>query len=391
MNLLLDDDGQAYVFYASEDNATLYVSRLNADFTDIERPAVEGKTWRRNFPGAFREAPAPFKHAGRYYLITSGCTGWNPNAADLAIADHPLGPYVSQGNPCVGPHADKTFGAQSTFVLPLPNQPGHFVFLADRWNPKDLRDSRYAWLPFNIVPDQPVRIEWRDSWSPSLPTAGPASGAQAQANRRVVERYFDEWANRGNTQAVDQLVAPHLVLRHPHATVNGLDQYKHSMAAFRSAFPDLHFVVEDLVAENDRVLARYVMTGTQQGDYQEHPASGRACRVAGMSLFRLHDGLIQEVWVNQDRLGMQQQLGWLPSQPGSPPPAATVLTNAPGHDWSLPNSVRETPNAGWEPDSGYLGALEAFLGALAERYAKHPRFTYVDIRCIEHIYGEGQL
>jgi len=46
---------------------------------------------------------------------------------------------------------------------------------------------------------------------------------------------------------------------------------------------------------------------------------------------------------------------------------------------------------GWEPDSGYLGALEAFLGALAERYAKHPRFTYIDIRCIDHIYGEGQL
>ncbi len=190
MNLLLADNGQAYVFYASEDNATLYVSRLNADFTDIERPAVENQTWRRNFPGAFREAPAPFQHAGRYYLITSGCTGWNPNAADLAIAEHPLGPYVSQGNPCVGPDADKTFGAQSTFVLPLPHQPGQFIFLADRWNPKNLRDSRYAWLPFSILPNQPVRIEWRDSWSPVLAPAAPASVTVRDALRQKPEWFL---------------------------------------------------------------------------------------------------------------------------------------------------------------------------------------------------------
>jgi hypothetical protein len=167
MNLFLDEDGRGYVFYASEDNATLYVSRLNAEFTDVERPEVEGTTWRRNFPGAFREAPAPFKHAGRYYLLTSGCTGWNPNAADLAVADHPLGPYTPQGNPCVGPEAAKTFLAQSTFVLPLPNRPGAFLFLADRWNPKNLRDSRYVWLPFTLEPGKPIRIEWRDTWDVS--------------------------------------------------------------------------------------------------------------------------------------------------------------------------------------------------------------------------------
>jgi hypothetical protein len=46
---------------------------------------------------------------------------------------------------------------------------------------------------------------------------------------------------------------------------------------------------------------------------------------------------------------------------------------------------------GWEPDSGYLGALGSLLAALAERYGNHPRFAYIDIRCIDHIYGEGQL
>ncbi len=89
MNLFQDDDGQAYVFYASESNFTMYVSRLNADFTGIEEPAVKGKTWDRILVRRQREAPAPFKHRGKYYLFTSGCTGWAPNQArDLRGVPH---------------------------------------------------------------------------------------------------------------------------------------------------------------------------------------------------------------------------------------------------------------------------------------------------------------
>ncbi len=82
MKLFLDDDGRAYAFYASENNATMYVCRLNREFTGPETPQVEGKTWARILVGQMREAPAPFKHRGKYFLITSGCTGWNPNAAN---------------------------------------------------------------------------------------------------------------------------------------------------------------------------------------------------------------------------------------------------------------------------------------------------------------------
>jgi steroid delta-isomerase-like uncharacterized protein len=94
------------------------------------------------------------------------------------------------------------------------------------------------------------------------------------------------------------------------------------MADFHAAFPDLHFRVEDCVAQGDRVLARWRLTGTQRGDFQGHPASGKAATVAGMSLFRLEGGKIQEIWVNMDRLGMQQQLGWLPASaaPARPNP-----------------------------------------------------------------------
>ena len=168
MNLFVDDDGSAYVFYASEGNVTMYVVRLNDEFTGPETPAVQNNTWARILVGQTREAPAPFKFKGRYYLITSACTGWNPNEADYAVADNILGPWESQGNPCVGPEAKTTFRTQSTFVLPVPGKPGCFIFIADRWTPKKLPDSRYVWLPLVPKPDGAFTLEWRDKWDLSF-------------------------------------------------------------------------------------------------------------------------------------------------------------------------------------------------------------------------------
>jgi len=165
MNLFVDDDGRAYAFYSSEGNWTMYIVRLNAEFTGPEEPTVEGKTWARILIRQMREAPAPFKYKGKYFLITSGCTGWKPNAASYAVADHILGPWKSLDNPCTGPEADTTYRSQSTFVLPMPGQPGRFIFMADRWKPQDLSDSRYIWLPLQVGPDDRVSIEWMDEWT----------------------------------------------------------------------------------------------------------------------------------------------------------------------------------------------------------------------------------
>jgi hypothetical protein len=164
----VDDDGKAYVFYASENNATMYVVRLNSEFTGPETPTAPNKTWARILVGRMREAPAPFKFKGRYYLITSGCTGWTPNAAECAVADNILGPWASRGNPFVGPEASLSFRTQSTFVLPAPARPGCFLFMADRWTPRRLYDSRYVWLPLVFKPDGAFALEWRDRWDLSV-------------------------------------------------------------------------------------------------------------------------------------------------------------------------------------------------------------------------------
>jgi beta-xylosidase len=164
MNLFVDDDGKAYAFYASEGNWTMYVVRLDDEYTGPETPLVKGKTWARILVRKMREAPAPFKFKGRYYLMTSACTGWNPNAADWAVADKILGPYEQKGNPCTGPEAELTFRSQSTCVLPVTGKAGCFIFMADRWMPRQLWDSRYIWLPLQIGPDGAFTIPWLDQW-----------------------------------------------------------------------------------------------------------------------------------------------------------------------------------------------------------------------------------
>ncbi len=161
MTLFVDDDGTAYHIYASEENSTLQISQLSGDYL---RPA--GK-YIRVFPRAFNEAPALFKHRGKYFLFSSGCTGWAPNAARLAVADSIWGPWQALGNPCVGPEGRTkvTFDSQSTFVLPVQDKQGAFIFMADRWRPENAIDGRYVWLPVRFDETGKPFLAWLDQWN----------------------------------------------------------------------------------------------------------------------------------------------------------------------------------------------------------------------------------
>lgn len=155
--LFVDDDGRAYQVCSSEDNATMYVHLLTDDYL---RPT---EVYTRIFAEKYREAPAVFKHEGKYYLLTSGCSGWDPNVADVAVADSLLGEWTSLGNPCIGEDADKTFYGQSTYVQPVVGHPGLFIALFDRWKKTDLPDSRYIWLPLRFDGGKP-KIVGRKAW-----------------------------------------------------------------------------------------------------------------------------------------------------------------------------------------------------------------------------------
>jgi len=160
MTLFVDDDGRAYHLHAAEDNGTLHISQLSDDFLS---PA--GK-FVRIFPGRFHEAPAIFKSGGKYYLITSYCTGWAANMARVSVAENIFGPWDELGNPVWGNDQEtaSTFGGQSTFVLPVQGKPNAFIFMADRWNPKNAIDGRYVWLPIEFHHGVPM-MRWHDEWN----------------------------------------------------------------------------------------------------------------------------------------------------------------------------------------------------------------------------------
>lgn len=174
MTLFVDEDGTAYHIYSSEGNRTLQISKLTDDYL---RPAGE---FVRVFPDDYNEAPAVVKHSGKYYMISSGCSGWDPNAARSAVADSMMGPWKALGNPCRGVEEENktTFRSQSTFLLPVQGTDGGVIFMADRWNPGNAIDGRYVWLPLEFSDGKPT-ISWKDSWSVSeaFPPAGTSTPA----------------------------------------------------------------------------------------------------------------------------------------------------------------------------------------------------------------------
>jgi len=137
-------EGLAWMVYSSENNMVLHVGVLSEDYRRLNG------TWVRTMINQQREAPSPFYHNGRYFLLTSGCTGWAPNQAEVHVANSMLGPWHSLGDPTRGgtkEAREKTFWSQASFVMPVPGLPGRFIMMGDRWNEQDLRESRYVWLP----------------------------------------------------------------------------------------------------------------------------------------------------------------------------------------------------------------------------------------------------
>ncbi len=160
MTVYVDDDGKAYHIYSAEENLTLNIAELTDDYLDYTGRYV------RVAPGGQNEAPAIFKRDGVYWMITSGCTGWAPNEARMFKATSLWGPWEQLPSPFVGKDAKKSFHTQGTYIFKVEGTEDGFVFMADRWNPRSLKNSRHIWLPIDFEADSTPVIRWVDGWSP---------------------------------------------------------------------------------------------------------------------------------------------------------------------------------------------------------------------------------
>lgn len=138
MTLFKDTDGKAYLIYSSDWNKTLRIAQLTDDYLDVNG------VYSHAFPEQEREAPAIFIKGGLYYMITSGCTGWEPNNALFGISHNIFSGWKLIGDPCTGENARQTYFGQSTYVF---EKDGRHYLMLDHWNPSNLKESGYSILP----------------------------------------------------------------------------------------------------------------------------------------------------------------------------------------------------------------------------------------------------
>jgi steroid delta-isomerase-like uncharacterized protein len=134
---------------------------------------------------------------------------------------------------------------------------------------------------------------------------------------KTIARRAVEAINAGDFSLLESLVTADAV---DHAVPPGMPPTRDSaiqfLTMFRGAFPDLHYTVEDVIAEGDRVVQRSTARGTMQGDFLGMPATGKTAAWGEVHILRIENGQIVEHWASVDQLGMLQQLGLVPV-PGS--------------------------------------------------------------------------
>jgi steroid delta-isomerase-like uncharacterized protein len=135
---------------------------------------------------------------------------------------------------------------------------------------------------------------------------------QAEHNKAVVRRFFEEVLNQQQMAILDQILAPDFRTTFP-ATPPGREGFKQAVEAIFRGFPDTHSHVEDMIAEGDRVAARGHWTGTHQGEFMGIPPTGKQVTVRYCDIWVVENGKITRNWVEMDMLGMLQQLGVVPT------------------------------------------------------------------------------
>jgi beta-xylosidase len=159
-----DDDGALYHLSVRKPDKAFVIGKMRADYLLPEGKyhVCEGITKRT-------EAPAILKKDGIYHMLASGSTGWSPNAARYFTSSNIYGPWKYHGNPCKGVNPNngldenKTFGGQSTYIIPVHGIEDAFIAFMDINKPKHPYDNLYVWLPIKFVNNE-MTITWSNEW-----------------------------------------------------------------------------------------------------------------------------------------------------------------------------------------------------------------------------------
>jgi predicted ester cyclase len=158
---------------------------------------------------------------------------------------------------------------------------------------------------------------------PEPPPPAPAAPA-LEANKALVRRYIDEVLAGGDLKVLDTLVAPDYADSSPGADEGrGPEVIRVAQGRVRALFRDIHYRVDQLVAEGDKVVARYTVRAVRKPDEgRDIGDAGKEIGILGMTIFRIADGRIRETWTINDQLTLFRQLGYTLTPPNAPKPEA---------------------------------------------------------------------
>src|SRR5918994_7296368 len=133
-----------------------------------------------------------------------------------------------------------------------------------------------------------------------------------EKNKALVREFFEETWNKGNLAAVDEFMAADYV-EHPRPSTlfSGAEGLKQLIAAYRTAFPNLKTMLDDIFAEGDRVAFRWNVSGTHLGDWLGIPPTGNHVRATGITVFRIAGGKVVESWTSIDLSPTDEEPRWL--------------------------------------------------------------------------------
>lgn len=155
-----------------------------------------------------------------------------------------------------------------------------------------------------------------------------------EENKALARRYYSELMSGGKLAFVDEFMAPEFEFTNPtHVEPYRGTEFKELVSMLRGAFPDLHFTIEHLLAQGDTVVGHWTARGTHTGTplktlKGDIPAKGKPFAIDGMSWLRIVNGKFVEARINEDTLGLLQQIGGLPTSAPMTPPTSTVENEA---------------------------------------------------------------
>ncbi len=223
-----------------------------------------------------------------------------------------LGPFM--GVPPDGRYGPGTTGI--TIFRHEGNKP------AEGWAEYDVL-GLMGWL--GLIPNREIQ-QWGE---PSKVTGDPGD---PETNKALIKRFIEEFFNQRKLEIFDELVHPQVISHDPvisptedFATLREILGF-----AYPLAFPDIHADINILVAEGDKVVVRWTVTGTHKGEYFGVPPTGKSIKFTGITIYRIADGKIVEIWWAYDALGLLQQIGVIPYGPPKDYTNVFFMTLSPG-------------------------------------------------------------